>query len=214
MAEDHPIVAMNWKIYQIASNSHGLNFLPSATVQGAPLMTSLPTGTTIRRRNVGSSTSEQDEKASSSSEQALAPISIPKDTALFHGTKSDTKWWETSNPYPNKDGEDGGVSFALDPDATSKIRTAEWVLCYKAKIDFIATKHASKSTFYSYLNAHKTECCYTTTETELVMKAAQCSTYLTFVKAVPATSLQGGGTLLKKLENAQADEDSGWCAIM
>lgn len=109
---------------------------------------------------------------------------LKKGTPLFHGTrwvKNTQKWWE--NSMPNKTGEDGGISFALDPNQTPKIRNAQIILEYRLKKDVTVTGCRSKGDFYEILSQDSQAVCYAVHETELVIHPSNLSKCIEFVYA-------------------------------
>jgi hypothetical protein len=109
---------------------------------------------------------------------------LTKGTPLFHGTRWSTgnpKWWETSTP--DKTGEDGGISFALDPAETPKIKNAQIILEYKLRKDIQVTGCPNKGAFHSILTKDNKAVCYTTKETEIVFHPNNLDSCVEFVYA-------------------------------
>jgi hypothetical protein len=112
--------------------------------------------------------------AAVSSEETKAPprtIRLAKGTSLFHGTryeKGGPKWWEgDDSPYPNRAGEDGGVSFTRDVDASPKTKNANVLLEYTLAWDLDAIHCASKGEFYKIFQNDSSAVCFTDHEQEV-----------------------------------------------
>jgi hypothetical protein len=107
---------------------------------------------------------------------------LEKGTSLYHGTrwqKGATKWWrDSSSPFPNKEGEDGGISFTLDPDATAKVKNANVILEYSLAKDVEARQCSSKGEFYKILQNDSLAVVYTEKEQEVVMTLQALPMYL------------------------------------
>jgi hypothetical protein len=107
---------------------------------------------------------------------------LAKGTILYHGTRwqpSEPKWWGIGK-FPNKVGEDGGVSFTLDCDATPKVKNAQVILEYELLMDIDAIDCKSKAEFYDILRSNNAAVCYTKKEEEVVISLDYLSTYLQF----------------------------------
>ena len=102
---------------------------------------------------------------------------IAKDADLYHGTRwkeGDPQWWLTGDGFPDKVGEDGGISFTLDKDASPKIKNAQVILFYKA------IECAKKGDFYKTLQANPDKVCYTKAEEEVVIGIKYLKTYIKY----------------------------------
>ncbi len=118
-----------------------------------------------------------------SSPQGQRDFVLPSGTPLFHGTRwsGGPKWWESG--LPNKQGEDGGISFALNPNATPKIKNAQYILEYKLRRDVRVTGCPSKGDFHAILSRNRQAVCYTPHETELVFHPSNLANCVEFVYA-------------------------------
>lgn len=106
----------------------------------------------------------------------LGPMKImSKNSVIYHGTKwepSEPKWWRgTSNPYPNKVGEDGGISYSLDKYSSPKLRNAKVVVEYELTKDLPYIECSHKCEFRRVLNDNPTVLAvWTKHENELVIR--------------------------------------------
>ena len=109
---------------------------------------------------------------------------IAAGTRLYHGTrKGGYAWWKGGHPFPNHDGEDGGVSFTLDYLSTPKTRAdpSIIILVYEAATTLQVEHCSSKGLFYSKLQQNSEGVFYADHEQEVVMKAVNAPRYLRFV---------------------------------
>lgn len=142
---------------------------------GAPVVQRM-----LRRRNVG----EKEEKEAEKKEETKQK-NFPEGTSFFHGTRwasGNPRWWESGSPFPNKEGEDGGISFTSDPDASPKTKNANVLLEYKLLWELDATYCASKGDFYSLVQ--KGNVCCTDAEKEIVFPASSVADWLEFARVV------------------------------
>jgi hypothetical protein len=107
---------------------------------------------------------------------------LKKGTPLYHGTRwvaTTPKWWGIGK-FPNKVGEDGGVSFTLDCDATPKVKNAQMILEYELLQDVEAIECDTKAQFYDILRSNGAAVCYTKQEQEVVIGLDYLPVYLQF----------------------------------
>lgn len=112
----------------------------------------------------------------------MKKLKLKKGTSLYHGTRyqNDQKQWWGIGKFPNKEGEDGGVSFTLDADATPKVKNANVILEYTLTRNVDAIECKSKGEFYQILKNDATSVCYTRHEQEVVIALAHLDHYLEF----------------------------------
>jgi|SRR5580658_4954260 hypothetical protein len=107
---------------------------------------------------------------------------LKKGTSLYHGTRWQTgslEWWTNAeSPFPNKVGEDGGISFTLDPDATPKVKNANMILEYTLAKDIAARECGSKGEFHAILQNDHLAVVYTKKEEEVVIHPDALGHYL------------------------------------
>lgn len=114
-------------------------------------------------------------------------VTLSAGTTLYHGTRwrpGDVRWWEGSSPFPNQEGEDGGVSFTLHPDASPKTRNADVVLGYQLEWDVNAFHCSSKGEFYPLLKSNPENVCYASAEEEVVFSLEYVAEWLRFAGVV------------------------------
>jgi hypothetical protein len=115
--------------------------------------------------------------------QGVQQRSLPRGTYLYHGTpwkKGDKQWWGKGQ-YPKNEGEDGGISYTLDPSATPKIRFKNCpVLVYRTTGVVPLTACPSKSQFLAQFG-QRAAACYTPTEREVSFRKATMPGYLEYV---------------------------------
>jgi hypothetical protein len=107
---------------------------------------------------------------------------LKRGTRLYHGTiwrEGDLIWWG-SGKYPNKQGEDGGVSFTLNKNSSSKTRNAGIIIEYSLKDDTCVIHCEHKSKFSSILRLIPEAICYTKSEEEVVIGVNYQSEYLQY----------------------------------
>lgn len=124
--------------------------------------------------------------------EVIGTHTFVKGTQLFHGTKGDKQWW-LEDPFPNKEGEDGGLSFTLDPNASPKTRNATMLLVYAFNEDVKAEVHDTKGSFRKSLQADSSAVCHTAAEAEVVMSRDAAEFFLDFVEARPQKKGSTGG---------------------
>ena len=107
---------------------------------------------------------------------------LVKGTVIYHGTRwreGQIKWWEKG--FPNKEGEDGGVSYSLDDRSSPKIRMAQVVIQYKLIKDLDYLVCNSKADFYpTFSNNPEILACWTRVENELSMRLMVQGVYLKY----------------------------------
>lgn len=107
---------------------------------------------------------------------------LEKGTIIYHGTRwkqGQEKWWKTG--FPNKEGEDGGISFCLDDSSSPKITNAEVLIQYKLIKDLSYLVCKSKAEFYNVFSKQpQTIACWTKTENELAIRLVVQGAYLQY----------------------------------
>lgn len=145
-------------------------------------------------RNTDAALGSDAQSSSSSSPKAASEpkfFSVPTGTSVYHGTQrreGEKEWWLGENPYPNKEGEDGGVSFTLNPNASPKTRKATVLLEYTVEWNIQAFHCERKGDFYDIFRENPEAICYTLAEEELVIPVNAVSTWLSRPKEM---KLQG-----------------------
>lgn len=104
-------------------------------------------------------------------------------TTVYHGTRGELKWWEGSEPFPNRDDEDGGVSFTLDVEASPKTKNASWILDYEFIKDVEAIECRGKHEFYNNFRHDERAVQYAEAEKEIKIASRNCVNVLRFVDA-------------------------------
>ena len=115
----------------------------------------------------------------------IQPSALDSGTYLYHGTRwreGTPKWWGAGK-YPNKEGEDGGISFTLRPEATPKVKNADVILVYQLTKQIPLLMCPTKGDFYKQLR--RGSACYTPTEQEVVFQLADLASHLRFVQDYP-----------------------------
>lgn len=103
---------------------------------------------------------------------------------IYHGTRwhdPQEKWWRRANNFPDRIGEDGGISYSLDLESSSKIRRAQVVITYRVTQDLDYVECRNKGEFFDKLKEGH-NAVWTEAENELVIKVNQQVRYLEFLR--------------------------------
>jgi hypothetical protein len=109
-------------------------------------------------------------------------FTLPKGTRLYHGTRwheGEKEWWKTS--FPGHEGEDGGISFTLDPKSTPKVKNAQIIIEYKLKQNTNVIYCKGKGDFKKILTGNPDSVCYTNAEREISIAPNKVATYLEYL---------------------------------